>query len=74
MKETKEHIELKFYEVLKHRISLQEFENWVYELKELKPSDLTVVEILKHHTAKAIYGGEARENTVLINTRNMNSK
>ena len=46
----------------------------VVKLKELKPSDLIVVEVLKHHTAKAIYGNEAKENTLLINTRNMNSK
>tara|TARA_R110002050_G_scaffold7554_1_gene29017 strand:+ start:12 stop:659 length:648 start_codon:yes stop_codon:yes gene_type:complete len=36
MKEISEHIELKFYEVLKHKISIQEFEQWVYETKELE--------------------------------------
>ena len=46
----------------------------VAKLKELNHSDLIVVEVLKHHTAKTIYGDEAKENTVLINTRNMNSR
>lgn len=46
----------------------------VVKLKELKPSDLTAVEVLNHHAAKAIYGDEAKENMVLINTRNMNSR
>lgn len=36
MKEISEHIELKFYEVLKHKISIQDFEQWVYETKELE--------------------------------------
>ncbi|MBB6461848.1 hypothetical protein [Flammeovirga kamogawensis] len=36
MKEISEHIELKFYEVLKHKISIQDFEKWVYETKELE--------------------------------------
>lgn len=46
----------------------------VEKLKELNPSDLIVVEVLSQQAARAIYGKEARENTVLINTRNMNSK
>ncbi|TPE43591.1 hypothetical protein [Pontibacter mangrovi] len=46
----------------------------VAKLKELKPSDLIVVEVLSQQAAKAIYGDEAKENTVLINTSNMNSK
>ncbi|XLS28901.1 hypothetical protein ACJD0Z_17105 [Flavobacteriaceae bacterium M23B6Z8] len=36
MKEINEDTELKFYEVLKHKISIQEFEQWVYETKELE--------------------------------------
>lgn len=36
MKEISEHTELKFYEVLKHKISIQDFEQWVYETKELE--------------------------------------
>ncbi len=36
MKEISEHIELKFYEALKHKISIQDFEQWVYETKELE--------------------------------------
>jgi len=36
MKEISEHFELKFYEVLKHKISIQEFEQWVYKTKELE--------------------------------------
>ncbi|MEJ8802159.1 hypothetical protein [Pontibacter sp. H249] len=46
----------------------------VAKLKELKPSDLIVVEVLSLQAAKAIYGDKAKENTVLINTRNMNSR
>lgn len=46
----------------------------VAKLKELKPSDLIVVEVLSLQAAKAIYGDKAREHTVLINTRNMNSR
>lgn len=36
MKEISEHIELKFYEALKHKISIQDFEQWVYRTKELE--------------------------------------
>ena len=36
MKNISEHIELKFYEVLKHKISIQDFEQWVYATKELE--------------------------------------
>ncbi|MGB3466054.1 MAG: hypothetical protein WBA74_12320 [Cyclobacteriaceae bacterium] len=36
MKEISEYTELKFYEVLKHKISIQDFEQWVYETKELE--------------------------------------
>ena len=36
MKAISESTELKFYEVLKHKISIQEFENWVYETKALE--------------------------------------
>ena len=36
MKEISEHFELKFYEVLKHKISIQDFEQWVYRTKELE--------------------------------------
>jgi hypothetical protein len=46
----------------------------VAKLKELKPSDLIVVEVLSLQAARAIYGNKAKENTVLINTRNMNSR
>ncbi|MBJ6118109.1 hypothetical protein JAO76_07905 [Pontibacter sp. BT310] len=46
----------------------------VAKLKELKPSDLIAVEVLSLQAAKAIYGDKAKEHTVLINTRNMNSR
>ena len=36
MKKISEHTELKFYEVLKHKISIQEFERWVYKTQELE--------------------------------------
>ena len=36
MKEISEHIEQKFYEALKHKISIRDFEQWVYETKELE--------------------------------------
>lgn len=36
MKGISEHIEFKFYEALKHKISIQDFEQWVYETKELE--------------------------------------
>lgn len=46
----------------------------VRKLKQLAPADLTAVVVLNSKTAKAIYGAEARENTVIINTRSMQSK
>ena len=36
MKVISEHIELKFYEVLKHKITIHDFEQWVYETRELE--------------------------------------
>jgi len=36
MKEIREHIEQKFYEVLKYKISIHDFERWVYETKDLE--------------------------------------
>jgi hypothetical protein len=36
MKEISEHIQLRFYEVLKHKINIQDFEEWVYATKELE--------------------------------------
>lgn len=36
MKEISEYTELKFYDVLKHKISIQDFEQWVYDTKELE--------------------------------------
>ena len=48
--------------------------NEVSKLKQLEPSELTAVEVLRTKTAKAIYGDEARENTVIINTRSRHSK
>lgn len=36
MSKISENVELKFYEVLKHKISIQDFEQWVYESKELE--------------------------------------
>lgn len=43
MKEVNENIEYKFYEVLKHKIEIREFEQWVYQSKELQselPEDI----------------------------------
>jgi hypothetical protein len=43
MKEVSEYIEEKFYEVLKHKMSIQIFEHWVYGTKELEselPEDI----------------------------------
>jgi len=31
-----EHIETKFYEILKHKIEIREFEEWVYQTKDLE--------------------------------------
>ena len=36
MNEVSEHIEYKFYGVLKHKIGIREFEQWVYQTKELE--------------------------------------
>jgi len=36
MKEIREHIEQKFYEVLKNKISIHDFERWVYETMDLE--------------------------------------
>ncbi|MEN7550457.1 hypothetical protein AAG747_21235 [Rapidithrix thailandica] len=36
MKEISEMIELKFYEVLNHKMLLQDFEPWVYKTHELE--------------------------------------
>jgi len=36
MKDISEYIEQKFYEVLKHKISIQDFEQWVYNTNELE--------------------------------------
>lgn len=45
MREIDENIELKFYEVLKHKIDLRDFESWVYKTKDLEnilPNDIYV--------------------------------
>ncbi|WP_338767804.1 hypothetical protein WAF17_06520 [Bernardetia sp. ABR2-2B] len=36
MRKISEHIEQKFYEVLKYKVSIQNFEQWVYNTKELE--------------------------------------
>ncbi|MBC3541389.1 hypothetical protein H7U12_16970 [Rufibacter sp. H-1] len=43
-------------------------EEEIAKLKNLHPSDLVDVVVLKEEAAKAIYGSAAKENTVLINT------
>ena len=58
MKEISEYIELKFYEALKHKISIQVFEQWVYETKELEfelPEDTYTDLISLNYTDKYIY-------------------
>lgn len=43
----------------------------VLNLKQLRSSDLIAVETLKYDAAKAIYGNETKEVTVLINTKGL---
>lgn len=58
MKEISEHIELKFYEALKHKISIQDFEQWVYVTKELElelPEDTYIDLISLNYKGKYVH-------------------
>ena len=58
MKEINKHIELKFYQVFKHKISIQEFENWVYETKALESEfpQVTYIELVSlNYKDKYVY-------------------
>ncbi len=67
MKEISEHTELKFYEVLKHKISIQDFEQWVYETKELEselPEDTCINLISLNYKDKYAYNEGKNSRTV----------
>ena len=58
MKEISEYTEQKFYEVLKHKISIQDFEQWVYGTKELEselPEDTYTDLISLNYKDKYVY-------------------
>jgi len=55
MKEISEHIELKFYQVLKHKIKIEDFEQWVYGTKKLEdelPEEVYIDLISLNYKAK----------------------
>ncbi|WP_338812830.1 hypothetical protein V9L05_15845 [Bernardetia sp. Wsw4-3y2] len=58
MQRISEHIEQKFYEVLKYKVSIQNFEQWVYNTKELEielPPDAYLELISLNFKGKYIY-------------------
>jgi hypothetical protein len=58
MTEFKEHIEFKFYEVLKHKMNVEDFEKWLYASKELEtelPENLYIDLISLNYKSKYVH-------------------